>query len=260
MFNTDNELYFGIFATIIGSFFWLLFLRKRDKYEPEPLHAMLFVLIIGGLASTFFASLGNVWVDNMSDFKLSHVIANGGSASLSNVLGLFIPSAFIEEFCKYTAAFWLIRKNKQVNEPVDGIIYAVTVGLGFSLFENFLYAAQFGSLIVFPRLLFAVPLHMATAAIWGIYFSTTLAKNEKIVYSNAFPLFLLAVALHSAWNSSSVFLGGAFYLLAPFVLKFSLKRIDRVIENMHEYSPFKYPQTKQSHSVQAENKETGYFR
>lgn len=241
-------------------FFWLLFLRKRDKYEPEPLHAMLFVLIIGGLASTFFASLGSVWVYNLSDFKLSHVIANGGSASLSNVFGLLILSAFVEEFCKYIAAFWLIRNNKQVNEPVDGIIYAVTVGLGFSLFENFLYAAQFGSLIVFPRLLFAVPLPMATAAIWGIYFSTTLAKNEKIVYSNAFPLFLLAVALHSAWNSSSVFLSGAFYLLAPFVLKFSLKRIDRVIEEMHDYSPFKYHQTKQSHSVQAENKETEYFR
>lgn len=239
MLNTDNELYFGIFATIIGSYFWLLFLRKRDKYEPEPLHAMLYVLVIGGFASTFFASLGNVLVDNISDLKFSHVIANGGSASLSNALGLFIPSAFVEEFFKYSAAFWLIRHNKHVNEPVDGIIYAVTVGLGFSLFENFLYAAQFGGTIVFPRLLFAVPLHMATAAIWGIYFSVTLAKHEKLVYLNGLPYFLLAVALHGVWNTSSVLLGGAFYLLAPFVLNVCLKRIDHVIENMHAYSPFK---------------------
>ncbi len=239
MFNTETDLPIGLIATVIGSYFWLMFLRKRDKYEPEPLHALLYVLIIGGAASTFFASIGNAYLNNLSDVKFTEVLAREGGLSISNVLALFLPSAFIEEFCKYTAAYLLIRNNKQVNEPVDGIIYATTVGLGFSLFENLLYAEQFGDMVVFPRLIFAVPLHMATAAIWGMTLSSTLAKNKPLAYSQALPMMLLAVLLHGLWNSSTVFLGGAFYLLSPFVLLFCLKRIDSFIEGMHEHSPFK---------------------
>lgn len=239
MFDVDSDLPIGLIATILGSYFWLMFLRKRDKYEPEPMHSLLYVLIIGGAASTFFASLGNGYWNSLSDLKFSEVLASNGDIALSSVLVLFMPSAFIEEICKYTVAFLLIRNNKQANEPVDGIIYAIAVGLGFSLFENILYAEQFGDLIVFPRLIFAVPLHMATAAIWGMYLSRAYMQQKNFVYFNGFPLMILAVILHGLWNSSSVALGGAFYLLAPFVLMICLKRTDAFIEKMHEHSPFK---------------------
>ena len=234
----EKETYIGIFATILGSYFWLMFLRKRDKYEPEPLHALIYVLLIGGGASTFFAGIGNEILNQFSDLKLSAVIGSDYQAGFQELLGLFIPSAFIEEFCKYTAAFFLIRNNKHVNEPVDGIIYAISVGLGFSLFENLLYAAQFGGFIVLPRLLLAVPLHMATAAIWGVYLSQILVKQEKHLYFNTMPYFLGAVAFHALWNTTATWLGGVFYLLAPFVLRYSLKKADSLINNFHEHSPF----------------------
>lgn len=234
----ETETYVGIFATILGSYFWLVFLRKRDKYEPEPLHALLYVLVIGGGASTFFAGVGNEILNQFSELKLSEVIANPYHRDFQELLVIFIPSAFIEEFCKYTAAFFLIRNNKHVNEPVDGIIYAIAIGLGFSLFENFLYAAQFGGYVVIPRLLFAVPLHMASAAIWGIYLSQTLVKQEKHIYLNAMPYFLGGVAFHGLWNSTATWLGGLFFILAPLVLYFSLKRADLLINNFHDHSPF----------------------
>ena len=232
------EFYFGIFATILGSYFWLIFLRKRDKYEPEPLQALIYVLLIGGGASTFFAGIGNEILNQFSDLKFSSVFVNSYQAEFQDLLSLFIPSAFIEEFCKYTAAFFLIRNNKHVNEPVDGIIYAISVGLGFSLFENLLYSAQYGGWVVLPRLLLAVPLHMATSAIWGIYLSQTLVKQEKHIFLNATPYFLGAVAFHALWNSSAAWLGGMFFLFAPFVLRYSLKKADSLINNFHEHSPF----------------------
>lgn len=235
----DNAFYIGIFATILGSYFWLMFLRKRDRYEPEPIKSLLFVLVIGGAASTYFAGQGNAIINGLSDIKFAEMLANNGVISISQVLGLFLPSAFVEEICKYTAAFYLIRHCKEVNEPVDGIIYAVTVGLGFSLFENFLYVGQHGGMIAFPRLLFAVPLHMATAAIWGIYLSRTLAKGQQFSYWAGFPLMLLAVCLHAFWNTSTVMLGGFFYLLSPLVLLFCMKKIDAFIGEMHSYSPFR---------------------
>lgn len=234
----DNSFYIGLIATLVGSFFWLMFVRKRDKHDPEPMHALVYVIIVGGAASTLLALIGNHYLDSVSALKFSQVLANTANLALEDVLSLFMPSALIEELCKYTVAFFIIRDCKHVNEPVDGIIYAITVGLGFSLFENLLYAQQFGGGIVLPRLLFAVPLHMATAAIWGIYFAKALIQNRPFRYFSAFPLMLLAVVLHGFWNASSVFLGGLFYLLAPLVLLYCLKKIDHFIENAHLHSPF----------------------
>lgn len=235
----ENRFIIGLIATLFGSFFWLMFVRKRDKHDPEPMHALLYVIIVGGAASSSLALIGNSYLDSVSELKFSQVLANTANLAIEHVLNLFLPSAFIEEICKYTVAFLIIRDCKHVNEPVDGIIYAITVGLGFSLFENLLYAQQFGGGIVLPRLLFAVPLHMATAAIWGIYISRTLIENQPLRYFAGFPLMLIAVVLHGFWNASSVFLGGLFYLIAPLVLLYCLKKIDHFIEEAHTHSPFK---------------------
>lgn len=235
----NSEFYIGFSSTLLGSYFWLSFLKKKDKFEPEPLLSLLFVVTIGGLGSTFFAIFGNQLIDGFNDVKFADVMSGSTHASALGVISLFMFSAFNEGLCKYTAAFLLIRANKQVNEPIDGIIYAVAVGLGFSLFENLIYANQFGSYIIVPRLLLAVPMHMAAAAIWGIYFSQILIKKEKLIFSNGLPLLLIATCLHGLWNSSSILLGSAFFLLAPFVLRFCLKRIDAFLNEFHEHSPFK---------------------
>lgn len=239
MYDVDTDLPIGVIATILGSYFWLMFLRKRDKYEPEPMYALLYVLIIGGAASTLFSSIGNFYWNSVSDLSFNELMLKNGEVALSRILTLLMPSALIEELCKYTVAFLLIRHNKQVDEPVDGIIYAIAVGIGFSLFENIIYAEKFGDLIVFPRLVFAVPLHMATAAIWGMYLSNTYLKDQKLVYLNGFPLMLLAAIFHGLWNASSVALGVGFFLLAPFILLICLKRTDAFIEKMLDQAPFK---------------------
>ena len=45
-----------------------------------------------------------------------------------------------EEFFKASATYFTIYKNQEFNEPMDGIVYSVTTGIGFSVVENILYA------------------------------------------------------------------------------------------------------------------------
>jgi hypothetical protein len=197
------------------------------------------------------ALIGNQTLDAITKGGFDAVLGENASASALNVFSFFIFSALIEEVCKYSAAYWLIRNHKEVNEPVDGVIYAVAVGLGFSLFENILYLVMHGGTVALFRLFLAVPLHMATAAIWGIYFANTLAQKRPLVYLSALPQVLVAVALHAAWNSSASLLGGFFILLAPFVMRYCLKRVDLVMDQLHAQSPF-HPGNVQGHFAGAD--------
>ena len=238
--NFENSItWFALVALIGGTYFYLTLLRKVDKFDPEPLHALMYVLVIGGIGSVFFAILGNQLLESFSRVSLSGLVKDEiGQTSNLDIISVFLFSAFNEELCKYTFAFWLIRKSKHVNEPLDGLIYAITIGLGFSFFENITYFLQFGAEVVFSRMLLAVPLHMAAAAIWGVYLSTTLAKQKSLVFVNALPMLLLAALFHGLWNASTTIMGGGFILLAPFVLRFCVKRVKVVIEELHLQSPF----------------------
>ena len=45
----------------------------------------------------------------------------------------------IEEVLKYSAALMVVLWHKAVDEPIDVIIYMITIALGFSALENALF-------------------------------------------------------------------------------------------------------------------------
>ena len=52
--NFENSItWFALAALIGGTYFYLTLLRKVDKFDPEPLHALMYVLVIGGIGSVF---------------------------------------------------------------------------------------------------------------------------------------------------------------------------------------------------------------
>ena len=51
----------------------------------------------------------------------------------------FLSAAPVEEVLKFTVLYSLVYKMKDFNEPIDGIVYGVTVSLGFATLENIYY-------------------------------------------------------------------------------------------------------------------------
>ena len=76
----------------------------------------------------------------------------------------FVVYGFTEELFKYAAILLLIWKNKNFNEPFDGIVYATFVSLGFAGIENILYVQEYGAGVGLARAFLSVPGH----ALWGI--------------------------------------------------------------------------------------------
>ena len=87
-----------------------------------------------------------------------------GSNSLPVQLALsFLVVGLGEEFFKLLAVYLAVGRAEEFSEPMDGILYAIAGGIGFSVVENVLYILAFG--------LAAAPLRGTAASLAHIAFS-----------------------------------------------------------------------------------------
>jgi RsiW-degrading membrane proteinase PrsW (M82 family) len=75
----------------------------------------------------------------------------------------FLVVGLGEESCKLLAVCLAVWRAEEFSEPMDGILYAIAGGIGFSVVENILYISAFG--------LAAAPLRGTVAALAHIAFS-----------------------------------------------------------------------------------------
>jgi RsiW-degrading membrane proteinase PrsW (M82 family) len=136
-------------------------LRSFDVHEKEPFGKMLTVAIWGGALSIVLS------------FFLYNVLQINGISLRAGFPFSFFFVGFIEEGAKLAALFlcWLIIRN-EMNEPTDGLIYIACVALGFSLIENYFYAARNPSttLLIAIRLIICTPMHIAFSIFMGLAF------------------------------------------------------------------------------------------
>jgi RsiW-degrading membrane proteinase PrsW (M82 family) len=126
----------------------------------------------------------------------SHGSANGNSMAL---LALFV--GINEELCKVLATLFVARRYGDLNEPVDALIYAMVVALGFAVFENLLYVSLYGSTVLLPRYLTAVPLHITLALIWGCGLAKgRFSKPASPVLWIMTPSIIAASLLHAGYD------------------------------------------------------------
>ncbi|WP_199698621.1 PrsW family intramembrane metalloprotease [Deinococcus cavernae] len=110
---------------------WLWFFVRRDRHpEPAWLLARTFAwgMFAWLVAAAFEASLGRLL---NSDLPLA-------------LLLVALLTATIEEVSKFVAAS-TATTEPSFDEPMDGLVYAVTAALGFALVENLTYVLGFGS-------------------------------------------------------------------------------------------------------------------
>ena len=94
-----------------------------------------------------------------------------------------------------------ILKKKEFDEPMDGIVYATCISLGFATAENLLYVYhEFGDeslSTALIRSLTAIPLHASCGIIMGFYFGLHVFKKipNYLYYS-----LLIPIAIHSSYN------------------------------------------------------------
>jgi protease PrsW len=165
------------------------YIIHKDRFEKEPKWLMV-LAFFSGVVSVFPAVVGSLMGSNF---------VNNDGNFINTALYAFLVVALSEEIAKFLFLRYLLFNRSEFNEPLDGIVYAVMIGMGFAAFENIFYVAEGGNGVAFLRMITAIPAHAVFAIIMGYYvghakFDLT-HRNELMRKGLLFP-----ILLHGAYD------------------------------------------------------------
>ncbi len=173
---------------ILPGIFICLYVIRSDKYEPEPMSALLLSFVLGTLLIIPAVALGRL-------------IAWNSSSIVQTFYQCFIQVAFIEEGLKLILLLLLFYKRPYFNEPLDGIIYAVMIGMGFATAENLLFAGKHPWFFYVQRACTAQLAHAAFSIIQGFYIGQArFAANKPKRNRYLLIAWVTSWALHGAYD------------------------------------------------------------
>jgi len=161
-----------------------------DKHERETFKPLLITFGLGMLSAV--PALG-----------LQILAAKLGLDPSENLgyllLDVFIIVALSEELVKFIMLMTYPYRRPFFNEPMDGIVYAIMVGMGFAVVENIMYAYNHGIETVIVRAFTAVPAHAIFAVFMGYFVGLSkfhhLSKWRLIGFG-----FFIAVLVHGIYD------------------------------------------------------------
>ncbi len=176
---------------MLPAFAWLWFWLREDAKHPEP-RRLIALAFLAGMCSVAIA------------IPLEQFAAN----FIHDQTLQFSAWSAIEETLKYLAALVAVLWRKDNDEPIDSVIYMVTVALGFSAVENtlFLLSPLAGvnvlQTIITGNLRFvgATLLHVVSSATIGVALALAFYKPRSVKVLYAVSGVILAALLHSTFN------------------------------------------------------------
>lgn len=188
-----TTIFISLAGGVAPALFWLWFWLKEDRLHPEPKSKIASVFMLGML-SVFIVLPLEKFIFGYFDSQIT-------------ILTLFLW-ATAEEAWKYIAAYIGALKSKDMDEPIDAVMYMITAALGFSALENTLFISNIIDQGLFhqsltlgnSRFLGATLLHVASSAVIGVCIGTTYFKSARTKRIAVIIGLALAVILHTLFN------------------------------------------------------------
>ncbi|MEZ4403085.1 MAG: PrsW family glutamic-type intramembrane protease [Kofleriaceae bacterium] len=112
---------------------WLAFFYLQDRHEPEPMHYVFGVFLLGSLVAA-----------PLADFAIYQLappqpLAQYGlrTFSLDRVVHATLIVGLAQELCKYVAVRYTIYTSTEFDEPMDGVVYMMACGTGAAVWINY---------------------------------------------------------------------------------------------------------------------------
>lgn len=187
----DLTLWYLLILGFAPALFWLWYFYLKDRYAPEPRAWILRIFLLGML----------------STIPIALVEGLIGIVFPSDVFLVVVVAPVVEEIGKFLVVYWFVFRRPVFDEPVDGIVYAVTAALGFAALENFVYLfAAYSETLSLPlelsllRAVLSVPGHALMSSMWGYALGQSLVTPHPLATRLIYHGLLLAILLHAAFN------------------------------------------------------------
>ncbi len=179
---------------LIPALFWLWFWLREDKCSPEPKSLIASAFVAGMLVVPLALPLQRYAMETYSDDLL------------------MLVWVVIEEVLKYSAALIVVLWHKAVDEPIDIIIYMITIALGFAALENALFifgplqaGNYFDSFLTGNfRFVGATLLHVLASGTVGVAMALAYYQPDWMRILAATVGLCIAILLHAQFNFSII--------------------------------------------------------
>jgi protease PrsW len=195
--------------SFVPMLFYALILWWFDRYEKEPLALLVTAFLWGAIPSIILALIMQI----VLDIPLMSIQAS--SQLTYELVGSSVVAPLTEEGVKALALILLLLVlRREIDSPIDGLIYGGMVGFGFAAVENVFYL--FGALAE-GGIGDAVGLAFLRAGVFGLNHAmytgfsglgVALALEVKRKWLRGIPIltgFALAVGVHAAHNALATF-------------------------------------------------------
>lgn len=184
-----------ILSAIVPAIVLLAYIMIKDRKQPEPFSQIAKGFWYGCLSVGIVLFLGEILQ------KLGLFVSD--TPSVGNAIKhAFFIAAFPEEAAKMYMLWLLLRKNPFFDEHVDGIVYAVCIGMGFASIENIFYL--FSNIdswqdVAIGRAFLSIPEHFCLAVIMGYFFAIAhMYSNKRWYYALAY---FVPVLIHGIYDA-----------------------------------------------------------
>lgn len=181
---------------ILPVLLWAWYHYHKDRHLPEP---------VGHLALAFLLGMGCYWLGILMYEGLGLVGLRRDAFQLAEtdrgallVYALFAIGP-IEELAKLFPFLLVVLRFPEFDEPVDGIIYASFIALGFAAVENYHYLDFVSDREALARGFAGPVVHIVFASIWG-YFIGRAHLRRKRVAATVLASLLATALLHGLFD------------------------------------------------------------
>ena len=202
-------------AAVIPAVWLLRYVYRMDRIEAEP-RQLIISLAAKGIIATFCAMA----TEYIGTFVLGLFFSEG--SLIYNALMYFIVVALSEEGFKYLFLKRFTWNNPEFNCTFDGVVYAVSVSLGFALWENIGYVFMYGLDTALLRAVTAIPGHACFGVFMGVFYGA--AKRYEVYMQEAHAGFyrkmavIFPVIIHGAYDFIASLPDGYSFVFIVFVV------------------------------------------
>ena len=214
--------------SISPGIFIMVLMYNLDEYDKEPLWLLALAFIFGAM---------NLHLDvDILEYLYSLIQSENNFIRVGEEA---LTVGITEELLKFIVVMLIIYPNKNFDEPFDGIVYAVFVGMGFATAENVAFVMNGTASLAIMRMLSAVPAHFVFAVIMGYYLGKA-KTNKKSQFKYIILSLLIPVFFHSLYDYflfldsiPGIWIGGFVTLIVAFFIA-----KNSIVEHLGS-SPFK---------------------
>jgi RsiW-degrading membrane proteinase PrsW (M82 family) len=203
-----------LLPVILPIAFWAAYHIHVDRHLPEPATHLALAFALG--VASFF--LGMLMYRGLGVLGLrfdAYELARG------NLPGLFLFAVLgigvIEESVKLIPFLAVVLRFREFDEPIDGIVYASFIALGFAAVENFNYLQFLTTSAAYARGFAGPVVHIVFASIWGYYIGRAWLRRRRVALT-VFASLAFSALIHGIYDFAVIGLPQPGMAIAAFLI------------------------------------------